>query len=193
MSLVLLLVAAAAPPSQFSEDRNRRMLADFAACVVHRRPHVAARYLLKDLYTPDSFLNPDCLPRLAPNVSLYAPPLLIRYAVANALIQSEPSLKLPDLSTIPPLDIQTSYADGDQSSLPVLRFGECVVRTAPEETTRFLHTGVATREEESSFQALGPAFSSCLFAGQTAKFSREVVRGSVAINYYRLAHAGIAQ
>jgi hypothetical protein len=70
----------------------------------------------------------------------------------------------------------------------ILRFGECVVRQDPASARYWLLTPPETSEEESRIKALQPAFGACLDAG-TIKLNRAVMRGTVAVNYYRLAMA----
>lgn len=67
-------------------------------------------------------------------------------------------------------------------------YGECVVRHDPEGTRSWLLTPPDTAEEASRIKALQPAMGDCLREG-TIKFTRPTLRGTVAINYYRLAMA----
>jgi hypothetical protein len=200
MSMLLFMAAAAAvrvPGQQFTDDEERRMMAEFAACVVHRRPRIVEAVVLKDRDMPYDLLNPDCIPDAAPHLSAYAPFVLIRYALADALIQRDASLTVRDLSSIAPLEHEQRLGDDVSeaaqrtaaTSAAVSRYGECIVRTAPAEAGRLVRSGITTPQEDSAFAALKPALSSCLFQGQTGKFSRDVLRGTVALNYYRLAKA----
>lgn len=72
----------------------------------------------------------------------------------------------------------------------ISRYGECVVRQNPEAARYWLLTPPDTPEETSRIKALSPAFSDCLGEGST-KFNRVIMRGAVAINYYRLAMATV--
>ena len=68
------------------------------------------------------------------------------------------------------------------------RYGECVVREDPINTRYWLLTPPETPEETSRIKALQSVFGICLGEG-TLKFNRISMRGTVAINYYRLAMA----
>lgn len=70
------------------------------------------------------------------------------------------------------------------------RYGECVVREDPKNARFWLLTPPETPEEVSRINAMRPAFSACLGTG-TARFNRITMRGTVAINYYRLAMATV--
>lgn len=70
------------------------------------------------------------------------------------------------------------------------RYGECVVRQNPEGARFWLLTPPETPEETSRIHALQPAFEACL-GNRTMKFNRTTMRGTVAINYYRLAMATV--
>ncbi len=72
----------------------------------------------------------------------------------------------------------------------ISRYGECVVRRDPVNARYWLLTPAETAEETSRIKAMQPAFGSCLGSG-TLRFTRTVIRGSVAVNYYRLAKATI--
>ena len=68
-------------------------------------------------------------------------------------------------------------------------FGECVVRTDPSGSHALLMTQVVSPEETAALKAVVPAFSSCVPAQRTLSFDKTVIRGAVALNYYRLAKA----
>ena len=72
----------------------------------------------------------------------------------------------------------------------LLRYGECVVRQDPVSARYWLLTRPDTPEEISRIKALQPAFGGCLGEG-TMKFNRVTMRGTVAVNYYRLAMATV--
>ena len=68
------------------------------------------------------------------------------------------------------------------------RFGECVVRRNPVKTRLWLLTPAAIPEETSRINDLREDFNACLAQG-TMSFNRESMRGTIALNYYRLAKA----
>ena len=69
------------------------------------------------------------------------------------------------------------------------RFGECVVRANPVLTFKLLSSAIRSAEENAAFDGLSPTFKSCLLDDRTAVLNRFSVRGTLAYNYYRLAHA----
>lgn len=70
------------------------------------------------------------------------------------------------------------------------RYGECVVREDPVNARYWLLTPPETPEETSRIRAMQPAFGVCLHEG-TMHFNRVTARGTVAVNYYRLAMATV--
>ena len=68
-------------------------------------------------------------------------------------------------------------------------FGECVVRQNPERSFLLLKARPATSNEEGAFKALAPQLSNCLPAGQQLAVGKVAIRGTIAMNYYRLAQA----
>jgi hypothetical protein len=142
---------------------------------------------------------------------------LYRYALAEALFKRElaaqPAL---DLSAAPKLDHrapgpapQPVDAKGHKLSKRryeeavagyrqqvafafLSKYGECVVRQAPVEARALLLTKADSGEETGRFGLLRPALAACMPEGHTISFGRVALRGTVAINYYRLAHAARA-
>ena len=69
------------------------------------------------------------------------------------------------------------------------RFGECVVRTDAVAAKALLMAEPTSPEEDVAFTALGPLLGNCVEAGQQFKASKAMLRGTIAVNYYRLAMA----
>jgi hypothetical protein len=139
---------------------------------------------------------------------------LYRYALADALVRHELAAQpVPDFSNVPPLDqrapgtepqpvdakgrklSRSRYADALKhyhqavADAFAAKYGECVVRSAPAESKALLLTAPDSSEETARFDALRPALGTCMAEGHTITFGRVSLRGSIAINYYRLAHA----
>ena len=68
-------------------------------------------------------------------------------------------------------------------------FGECVVRTDPARAHVLLMTPPGSLAERAAIDALAPAFGDCVVQGGRFTATRPILRGLVAISYYRLAHA----
>lgn len=139
---------------------------------------------------------------------------LYDYALADALVGRElAALPVPNLSNVAPLERRklppepapppanagksekARYAKAlkdfdDAKSLRALgEYGECIVRTNPAGAKALLLTRPETAAETSSFDALRDAFAQCLPEGRTLSFGKVVLRGTIAVNYYRLAQA----
>jgi hypothetical protein len=139
---------------------------------------------------------------------------LYRYALADALVNQELATQpVPDLEPVARLDHrnpgeppQPTDAGGrklakrkfeaalqsyrENAAFAFLsRYGECVVRVDTAGAKALLVTGPDSVEEAARFAALRPALGRCLPEGETLRSGKAALRGSIAINYYRLAHA----
>ncbi|HWI75967.1 MAG TPA: hypothetical protein VNS53_02650 [Sphingomicrobium sp.] len=77
----------------------------------------------------------------------------------------------------------------DEALVALTNYGECVVRKNPVGARNLLESRVNGPEEGDAFQAMMPAFSACLDKGKDFKSDRNLLRGTIALNYYRLALA----
>ena len=68
-------------------------------------------------------------------------------------------------------------------------FGECAVRTDPANAHALIISEPSSAEETAYISALAAAFDNCLTKGAQFTASRSVLRGLIAISYYRIAHA----
>jgi len=160
----------------------------------------------------------DCLANAAPEgVSMRFTGDLYRYALADALVNRELAAWRPtDLAAVPrlvhrdpgqpPSRVSPSgkrqgkrkyeaavEAYGREAAYAYLsRYGECVARVDAAGAKALLLTGPDTPQETAAFAALRPALERCLEEGRTLRFGRVTLRGSIAINFYRLAHSARA-
>lgn len=137
-----------------------------------------------------------------------------RYALADALVQRElAGLPAPVLEPVPLLDhrdpgeppsrldskgrplsaakYQAALEGYDRAKgfTYLSRYGECVVRMDTAASRALLLTEPASPQEGEQFTALNRALGTCLPEGATMRFGRLALRGTIAINYYRLATA----
>ena len=136
-----------------------------------------------------------------------------RFAIADALVRKElASVPPPVLDDVPPLahaspgepprtDSKGRPLEGpalekamwdhgaDRASNYMWRYGECVVRVDPAAAKALLMTDPGSAPEGVQFAALGTALGTCLGEGRTLEFGKAELRGTMAVNYYRLAKA----
>lgn len=163
-------------------------------------------------------IRPECLTReTRQTTQMRFAGDLYRYALADALVDRELAARpVPDLEAVPrlahhdpgppPQEVDSKGRKLGKRKLETARlhysrdaafaflslYGECVVRADPAGARALLVTAPDSAEETVRFDALRPTFSRCLPEGQTLRFGKVALRGSVAINYYRLAHAARA-
>lgn len=160
-------------------------------------------------------IDGDCLVQtMHSGAKMKFPGDLYRYALADALIARELSAAaIIDSSNIAPLQrrnspdrpapppVNANKSDRAkyeramenfyeaQSFRALGEYGECVVRTNPAGARDLLLTRPESAGENSRFDALHPALAECLPPGKTLTFGKLVLRGTIAVNYYRLAHS----
>jgi hypothetical protein len=162
-----------------------------------------------------SLIDGNCLVRAThAGTKMSFPGDLYRYALADALVARElASTPVPELSNVPPLEraalpaepasVPANASKPDrrkyeqslknfteaQSFRALAELGECVVRLNTAGAKALLLTVPETADETSAFDALRPTLAQCLPEGRTLSLGKLVLRGTVAVNYYRLAHA----
>lgn len=145
------------------------------------------------------------------NVQMRFPADTMRYTLADALFRAQPTagpLTIP--ATLPMLAHPTFKEAEYQAAVAKERnkrkladlatrrsrslarillsdFGECVVRANPAGAHALLRANVLTPEEDRAFVSLQPAFGQCLYEGQTLAMNKAMLRGTIALNHYRLA------
>ena len=140
-----------------------------------------------------------------------------RYALADALVRAElAAVPVPALDDVPALAHRDAGSPPSQLSASgkplkpaqyqaalrayeiaqaydyLSRYGECVVRVNPAAARALLLTAPGTPDEAAQFAALGVAFGTCVREGRTMTLGKLALRGTVAVNFYRLAHAARA-
>jgi hypothetical protein len=137
----------------------------------------------------------------------------LRAALGEALVREEfPTFSISQISAAQPLDyanmverlwpadackkcdpdrrkkFEHARATATELTLPLV-FGECVVRTDPQNAHRLLSTKANSSEEKAALSSLQIAFQDCVIEGSQISRNRSAVRDLVALNYYRLARA----
>lgn len=223
LPLVLFVSLGIRPGAALAEEPNpdetRRVVLDYASCVVKWAHDKVARTVLADgdnnviKHDLAGFISGDCVALGIDTMKFDGD--LYRYALADALVRSEFANQGPsDFSDRPPLthrqaptksDIDAALANVTSAKkrdalmhgfeaqnvvAALSQYGECVVRADPTDARLWILTKPGSTEEANRIDALRPSFGICLKNGKVV-FSKATLRGTVALNYYRLAHAPI--
>lgn len=219
VTLAAVLGASAGQTASKTPVETIRLADDYAACLVRNRHDVAAMAILSNADNSEildrypRLIDSSCLNSTG---GLRFKADAFRYSLANALVRADlANVSLNDLGDVLPLqhlivqpelpedvDLKTlsrkaraDHAEKVRSFTKAAtisymsQYGECVVRANPDGVKQVLLAKVATPEERARLQALMPSLSGCMPQGRSLTFSPVVLRGSLAINYYRLAHA----
>ena len=157
-----------------------------------------------------------CLERTASGVGriqMRFPLDTMRYALADALVRREfaamPPAGIEAAGALAPLrfnpaafepkpgqkatktELEELARDRDRSLAMAFlaEYGECVVRANTADSRRLLLTDPATPAESAAFTSLAPQMGNCLTGVQKVSLNKTALRGAIALNYYRLAHA----
>ena len=208
----------AANSKERTDAEVRQTGLDFANCVIKDHGTLATEVLLLNISANQivkdyrRLIDFDCLPNNADKISFGTD--LFRYFLADALVNAEfaadgpkdftDRLALEHLAAPTESELKADLASAKSpkrraqieeqyrksSGVGALsRYGECVVRHDPANSRGWILAKPGTAEEASRIGALRPSFSDCLTG--TISFSKASMRGTVALNYYRLAHARV--
>lgn len=214
-------LATAAAPSRKQEIQARKIMHDYARCVVKARYARASEAILANVDNDtiagkySDLIRSSCMASSGGDIEMRFGGDLYRYALADALVnqqfaeagENDFSNRLPLAHILAPSrteldsallktkskskkkDLQENFNRASSISW-LSRYGECVVRHDPVRSRLWILTPPDTPEETSRIGDLRPSFAACLGQG-TLKFNRVTMRGTVAINYFRLANATV--
>ncbi len=207
-----------APPEK-ETAQTRKLMFDYAQCVVKSHRDRASEAIVSNagnsiiLRQYPQLISSECLVRTGGEVQLTFGGDIYRHALADALVNNTfvtrgvsgfadrlPLAHLPypvraeldaALAVTKSKRKRSQLQEGFDKQWAVgwlSRYGECVVRQEPEKSRFWILTPPETPEETSRINDLRSTFAACMPEG-TVKFSKVTMRGTVAINYYRLAMA----
>lgn len=220
IAIAAALVAALPVPASAGTDpvAARKVLSDYASCIVRREPAVAKAWVLsgKFLSRGDSALGKlsqrECID-VQKTAMLRAGGIMMRGSLAQALFDRDQAvLTATDFAAAPALywdepsavattgkdgkplpqaaiEAQTRAVSSKSAEIQLARLGECVVRANAAGSRAVLTSAAATSAELDALKALTPQLSTCVPTGQTVAFDRVTLRGALALAYYRLATA----
>jgi hypothetical protein len=199
--LSLLLLAAGDPPDNaltLPPRQIQALVSTYADCVVKNEEQAASRAILSGAGDADllrqypQLVQEFCVPRqLGDYVQVHFTPAQMRAVIAGALVRRElAKVPPPVLDDVPALTHPAAVeSDKAKADAYLSRYGECVVRVDPAAAKTLLLTDAFTDAEAAAFNAMGNALGTCIAPGRSLNFDKASLRGSIAVNYYRLAIA----
>jgi hypothetical protein len=190
-----------------------QLLSEVAACDVAREYERARGFVLA--YPIDAAGSPPRAPLasrrkdilLRDNAQVSFMTYIYRYALADALVRRDFAAHGPvDLRSVAglrqPQPLLAPATDSERRSARAFHaaqfyagveareaaLGECIVRSDPQAAHQWLLTVPGSSQDAEAAQAVVPAFQACAKrTGAGPDFDPSVVRGPVALNYYRMA------
>lgn len=134
------------------------------------RAYLAEELVVADLKAPqtDNFVN--------------------RAALTHWAVPAQPNFAAIATDPAKRAALEKAYAE-EFGRVWLSHYGECVVRGNSRSSFGLLVSMPGTSAEKAALSELKPALSGCLVQGETLTFGKVVLRGAIAVNYYRLAHA----
>ena len=214
--LALNPLKAEDPPTEKQLDELRKAVRDFSICTVKRRHSGAKKAILQNVDNgellkkfPD-LLTPDCI---SGSEGMRFPGDQIKYGIAGALVELEFKSAFPkDLADRAALSHRKANFDENafrksrqyrkegeeglirnarraEAFLFLSEFGECVVRSDVGAVHQFLTSPVAGTAEKAALARVRPLLGPCVPVGQEIELNLMTIRGTLAMNFYRLAYA----
>ena len=201
--------AALAADDAKEASRIRTIAARYATCVIARSSTNARRFVLEQGRPP---VDENCLAiaNRGEGVQMTFPGQHYRYALAQALLVRDFPNGVPTDIAAAPVAQQDAPPPLDETKLPknakkatairdsfarhrsfwaMDRLGDCIARTKPVAAYALVQSGIDTPAERTAFEQLKPAIAECLDLDGTVRFAPGTLRGSVALNLYRLAYS----
>jgi hypothetical protein len=181
----------------------------FGRCIVKNNPALAREFVLRgnEHWFDKKFHSlptPGCLGDALFGAGLSGGtlafmPTVLRYIVAEALVRTDladfNAATISSAAPLPPPRVsrddfrdRQAFANA-QNDVALFNFGECVVRAKPSQAQRLLNTKINSKDEGQALLELVPTFGSCLDVGHQFVTDRQILRGIIAFDYYRLAYA----
>ena len=191
---------------------SRAVMAEFAGCVVRRKHDLAAEVVLDPSQRLGSeedrglFIS-DCMPS---GSRMRARAAQMRYGLAEALVLADVKKAPADLSLVAPLNHPPfvdrpmpaevaadpervarwqAFAEAAQAYANLAPIDECVVRADPAGSLALLKTDVESDAEKAAVGAIAAVLPGCVKKGEQLSINRFNLRGTIALNLYRLARA----
>ena len=215
--ITLLALLTAATPKPIAPDVVRSTARDFAICATRRHPDRAARFVLdphnfrKDKWAFRLY-DPICLTDRRSFRALAGKSEQFRYLFAEALVLREYPSDLPmnlvnaaPLTHVQPVedelkpnkkDDPARLAESTSANAKmragnefISMLGECVVRANPVASHGLLLTAPGSLVEGQYLERLSPVAAACIEKGAGISLTKYSLRGTIALNFYRLAKA----
>lgn len=180
---------------KFSGDPARKVMDQFAACVLDHRRKLVMQALEMPSDSPEQneifgeLAKVDCI--ASADMHFNGPAL--RGSLYKALVRKQfgrkdvfaAAVPGPDTGQAAPVDV--SMTSGGEAAR--LKFASCVVHKDPQHARDAILATAGGPKEDEAMTALGKVYGQCLYADTTLRFSKGQLIGFLAEAYYREASA----
>ena len=210
--LALMLAAGGLTLKKIDPDDVRSVAQQFATCVVKRHADIAETYVLDySLWLEQAkfqrLFDPGCVPTDGRGFrAISGKRQQMSFALAEALVRRRYPLPVTaDVLKAAPLDHDlaparkpdkpptaeqlVAWEQERMANEAISILGECVVRANPLAAHGLLLTKTASELESRYLAALQPTAGNCIEKGASISLTKYSLRGTIALNYFRLAKA----
>lgn len=187
---------AKVPTNGSNADRARTWLEGYAACIAKREPKRVTEILDAEIGQESAVSRlvvgnfDNCLSAGGDADELRMSGRMLRGALYAERVTKMVNQLPTDTPQLPPLSLPSlvSLDAENQKRVALVRFGECVMRTDPDNALAFVVADAGKAAEANALRALTPSLGGCLDAGVKVELSRPVLETALAEAIYRVVH-----
>ena len=180
-----------------SDDEARKIMAEYAQCIVKKKPSESTRLVSLDVLSPElqsatsDIRVKGCVPAVSGKMRLTFLPVSMRFLLAEALVRkdlkNDQVASFEQVPSLPRTPVPNPQHKARFENWIIDALGECLVRVSPEGSRAMLFTKVGSEGEDVALDGTRAGLAACISSDVDLTLNDFDLRGTVAVAYYRLA------